>query len=148
MGRPRIMLLNGPNMSSLGHREPEVYGTASLGQLETLLCEAAEGLGIDLETLQTDSEGGMVSAIGRAARDCHGLVINPCAYSHYSIAVLDALRAFDGPVAEVHLSNVHARERYRRRLLTAEAADLVICGAGADGYRLALEHLARKIAEA
>jgi 3-dehydroquinate dehydratase-2 len=142
------MLLNGPNMASLGRREPEVYGTTSLGRLEERLCDAAEELGLELETLQTDSEGGMVSAIGRASRDCAGLIINPCAYSHYSIAVLDALRAFPGPVAEVHLSNVHAREQYRRRLLTAEAADAVICGAGADGYRMALEHLAARIAEA
>jgi len=148
MGPHRIMLLNGPNMAALGEREPEVYGSSSLASLEEELCGRAEKLGLVLESLQTDSEGGMVAAIGRARRDHRALIVNPGAYSHYSIAVLDAMRAFPGPVVEVHISNVHAREAYRRRLLTAEAADVVICGAGADGYRLALEHLARQLAEA
>jgi 3-dehydroquinate dehydratase-2 len=142
------MLLNGPNMAALGHREPEHYGTTTLAGLEEELVRRAEELGLSLEPLQTDSEGGMVAAIGRA-RDSHqALMVNPGAYSHYSIAVLDAMRSFPGPIAEVHLSNVHAREAYRKRLLTAEAADIVICGAGPDGYRLALEHLARQLAEA
>lgn len=148
MGPRRVMLLNGPNMAALGDREPEVYGSSSLASLEEELCSRADGLGLVLEPLQTDSEGGMVAAIGRARKGHSALIVNPGAYSHYSIAVLDAMRAFPGPVVEVHISNVHAREPYRRRLLTAEAADVVICGAGADGYRLALEHLARQLAEA
>jgi len=148
MGPPRVMFLNGPNMAALGEREPEVYGSYSLASLEEELCSRAEELGLVLEPLQTDSEGGMVAAIGRARKDHRALIVNPGAYSHYSIAILDAMRAFPGPVVEVHISNVHAREPYRRRLLTAEAADVVICGAGGDGYRLALEHLARQLAEA
>ncbi len=148
MGPPRIMLLNGPNLAALGEREPEHYGTTGLAGLEEDLCGRADELGLRLEPLQTDSEGDMVAAIGRARHDHRALIINPGAYSHYSIAILDAMRAFAGPIVEVHISNVHAREPYRRRLLTAEAADAVICGAGTDGYRLALEHLAGQLAEA
>ena len=148
MGPNRVLLLNGPNLSLLGQREPRHYGTVSLADLEREMAVLAEGLGLELETLQTDSEGAMVSAIGRARSQHQALIVNPGGYSHYSVAVLDAMRSFPGPIAEVHLSNVHAREPYRRKLLTAQAADLVICGGGVDGYRLALEHLSRKLAEA
>ncbi len=133
-----IALINGPNLALLGRREPEIYGDETLAGIVSRLSAEAEGLGVRLSAFQSDVEGELVRAVGEAGERGGGLIINPGAYSHGSIAILDALNAFPGPVIEVHISNVHRREPFRRRLVTAMGADAVISGAGPMGYSLAL----------
>jgi 3-dehydroquinate dehydratase II len=134
-------VINGPNMGELGTREPEIYGTLSHDGLVDRLGKKAEEMGFGLDYFQSDVEGELVAAINSASRESSGLVINPAAYSHYSVAILDAMRAFQGPVVEVHISNVFSRESCRSRLVTAGGADAVITGAGVEGYEHALEIL-------
>ena len=142
-GRPLVAVINGPGLAHLGAREPDVYGHLTQDDLRKALETRAGQLGLEIELGQYDSEGDLVSAIWALKnRDVASLLINPAAYSHYSIAVLDALRAFDGPVVEIHLSQVFRREEYRRQLVTAEAADAVISGMGFQGYVLALDYIA------
>ncbi len=133
-----ITVLNGPNLASLGTREPEVYGSETLESINEGLRTQALELGASVESFQYDSEGELAGAIAKAALRGGALIINPGAYSHTSIAVMDAMKAFPGPVIEVHISNVHGREPFRHRLITAMGADSVISGAGAMGYSLAL----------
>jgi 3-dehydroquinate dehydratase-2 len=131
----RVLILNGPNLNLLGTREPEVYGRATLADVEAML----DGLDLaDLTFLQSNHEGALVDAIQDARGAQDGIVINPGAYTHTSIAILDALNAFDGPVAEVHLSQVHRREPFRRHSYVSARADAVIAGMGAEGYAAAL----------
>jgi 3-dehydroquinate dehydratase-2 len=132
------MVLNGPNLNLLGTREPEIYGTGTLDDLETLCAETAEGLGIGIEFRQSNIEGELISWIHEARTSAAGLIINPAAYSHTSIAIMDALAALDIPVIEVHLSNIHKRESFRHHSYVSSVADGVICGLGFAGYRLAL----------
>jgi 3-dehydroquinate dehydratase-2 len=138
MANALIMVLNGPNLNLLGAREPEVYGTGTLDDLETLCAETAEGLGIGIEFRQSNLEGELIAWIHEARGRAAGLIINPAAYSHTSIAIMDALAALDIPVIEVHLSNIHKRESFRHHSYVSGAADGVICGLGFAGYRLAL----------
>jgi 3-dehydroquinate dehydratase-2 len=139
-GVATIHVLNGPNLNLLGEREPEIYGTATLADVERAcraLCEAA---GVNLEFSQTNSESMLVDQI-QAARKSRGIVINPAGCS-YSIPVLDALKACSAPIVEVHISNIHARaESWRAETLTTAAAVGVISGLGVDGYELALQFL-------
>ena len=132
------MVLNGPNLNLLGQREPEIYGTGTLDELETLCAETAEGLGIGVEFRQSNLEGELISWIHEARSHAAGLIINPAAYSHTSIALMDALLTLDIPIIEVHLSNIHKREAFRQHSYISNAADGVICGLGFAGYRLAL----------
>jgi len=134
-----ITVINGPNLGLLGTREPGVYGSASEESLIGLLEERAAVHGLIVEYIQSDIEGEIVAAIGSAGRTSIGLVINPAAYSHYSIAIMDAMKAFPGPVAEVHISQVFARDPIRRQLLTARAADTVVIGAGLRSYIHAMD---------
>jgi len=138
MANALIMVLNGPNLNLLGTREPEVYGTGTLDDLETLCAETAEGLGLGIEVRQSNLEGELIGWIHEARGRAAGLVINPAAYSHTSIAIMDALAALDIPVIEVHLSNIHQRESFRHHSYVSGVADGVICGLGFAGYRLAL----------
>jgi 3-dehydroquinate dehydratase-2 len=138
MANALIMVLNGPNLNLLGTREPEIYGTGTLDDLETLCAETAEGLGIGIEFRQSNIEGELISWIHEARTSAAGLIINPAAYSHTSIAIMDALAALDIPVIEVHLSNIHKRESFRHHSYVSSVADGVICGLGFAGYRLAL----------
>lgn len=133
-----IALINGPNLSALGRREPGIYGHETLQEIVARMGVEASGLGARITPVQADGEGEVVSAVNAAAGRGGALIINPGAFSHSSLAITDAMSAFPGPVIEVHLSNVHAREQFRRRLITATAADAVISGAGAMGYSLAL----------
>lgn len=137
--KPSVLVLDGPNLGALGRREPEVYGQESHDDLVRSIVAWAGELGLSLETAQHDDEGGMIGAIWRASGRLDALIVNPGGYSHSSIAVQDAMEGFDGPVIEVHLSQVMAREPERRVLVTARAADVLICGAGPAGYRLAME---------
>lgn len=143
---PKVLILNGPNLNLLGTREPEVYGTTTLADIEAACHERAKALKIRLECRQSNSEGQLVDWIQEARGSAQGIVLNPGAYTHTSVALLDALRAVDLPVVEVHLSNIHAREAFRRHSYVAQGADGVICGFGARGYLLALDGMAGLLA--
>ena len=138
----RVLVLNGPNLGSLGRREPEVYGTRTLADLEGLLTARAAGLGIQLHCLQSNHEGQLIDWIEREAVGTDAIIVNPGALSHTSLALADALRGSAKPVIEVHISNVFAREPERHRMVTAAAAKGVISGLGFDGYLLALNFVA------
>jgi len=135
---PRVFVLNGVNLGTLGHRRPEVYGTLTLNDIERLLKD--EFSGVEFEFRQTDHEGEMVGFI-REAAEASGLVINPGAWTHYSYALHDALEAVDIPKVEVHLSNVHAREVWRRRSVVSAVVHAVVAGMGVDGYRAAVAYV-------
>ncbi len=137
--RPSVLVVDGPSLGALGRRDPAQYGTATYRELTASVKAWADDLGMDVESIQSDSEGGIVSAVWAASGRLDALVINPGGYAHGSMAIRDAMEGFDGPVIEVHLSQVMAREPERRILVTARAADVLICGAGTAGYRLALE---------
>lgn len=135
----RIFVINGPNLNMLGTRQPEIYGSDTLADIEKGCREKAAALGLDVEFFQSNHEGEIVSAIQRARGCFDAVVINPAAYSHTSVAIMDALLACDMPVVEVHLSNIHRREEFRHFSYVSKAADGVICGFGKQGYLLALE---------
>jgi 3-dehydroquinate dehydratase II len=139
----RIAVLNGPNLNLLGVREPQTYGRETLADIEEACLERAALLGISLDFRQSNLEGQLVDWIQQARETADGIVINAGAYSHTSIAILDALRAADLPVIEVHLSNIFRREAYRHHSYVSEAAQGVICGLGGHGYELALDAMAR-----
>jgi len=136
-----ILVLNGPNLSTLGRREPEVYGTKTLADLESLLTGRAKELGVQLRFRQSNHEGQLIDWIETEPSDA--IIINPGALSHYSLVLADALRGSGKPVVEVHISNVFRREPERHRMVTAAAAKGVISGLGFDGYMAALDYLAR-----
>ncbi|WP_267421642.1 MULTISPECIES: type II 3-dehydroquinate dehydratase [unclassified Curtobacterium] len=138
----RILVLNGPNLDILGRRDPEQYGTVTLADIEGIVRAEAEihGLGVDFR--QTNREGELVEWLHEALDDFDGVVINPAAYAHTSVALHDAVEALSVPVVEVHISNTWKREPFRHVDHVATAATAVIAGAGADGYRLAVAHLA------
>jgi len=141
----RILVINGPNLNMLGVRQPEIYGSLTLADVEALCLETARDLAMTLTFRQSNAEGDLVTWI-QDARDSHdGIALNAGAYTHTSIAILDAIKACGRPVVEIHLSNIHAREDFRHRSYVALAARGAICGFGADGYRLALLALDRII---
>jgi 3-dehydroquinate dehydratase II len=141
----RILLLNGPNLASLGEREPDVYGSVTLAQIEGAVRERATSLGLEVRCEQTNHEGAMVDLLEAERGRSAGCIVNPGGLTHTSVVLADALRGFDGPVVEVHLSNILAREPFRRVSLSAEAAVAVISGLGVHGYVLAVEGLAKLI---
>ena len=128
-----IYILNGPNLNLLGKRQPEIYGSDTLEDVERL-CAAAAADGFDIRLLQSNYEGQIVDWIQEAREAACGIVINPAALSHTSVAVLDALNTFDGPVIEVHISQIHKREPFRHHSYVSHRADGVIAGLGVDGY--------------
>jgi 3-dehydroquinate dehydratase II len=136
-----VLVLNGPNLGTLGRREPEVYGTKTLADLETVLTTRAKELGVELRCRQSNHEGQLIDWIETDGAASDAIIINPGALSHYSLALADALRGSGKPVVEVHISNVFAREPERHRMVTAAAAKGVISGLGFDGYLAALEYL-------
>ena len=137
-----VLVLNGPNLNLLGARQPHIYGRETLADIEALCRRAGESLGLAVECRQSNGEGELIGWIQRARGARDGLLINAGGYSHTSIAIMDALLAFEGPVVEVHMSNIQAREEFRRHSRVSPAADGVICGFGAAGYRLGLDALA------
>lgn len=141
----KILLLNGPNLNLLGDREPEIYGATTLADIEAALARRAEAAGAGLESFQTNHEGQMIERIHAARMAADGLIINPAAWTHTSVALLDALNAFAGPVAEVHLSNVHKREAFRHHSYVSRRADGVIAGLGALGYAAALDFVIQRL---
>lgn len=145
MADPIIYILNGPNLNLLGAREPEVYGTATLQDIEAAAKTHAAALGLIVDFRQTNHEGTLVDWVQEAGVKADGLIVNPAAYTHTSIALHDALRAVAPPKIELHLSNVHAREPFRRLSYASPAVTGVICGFGASGYLLALDAIRRLI---
>jgi 3-dehydroquinate dehydratase-2 len=140
----RVVVVNGPNLNLLGRREPEIYGTKSLEDLNQLVRARAGRLGLEVSLFQSNDEGAIIDFLQQHAPGSAGIVINPGALSHYSLALYDCLQALALPVVEVHLSNIHAREEFRSRSVTARAARGVITGLGFVGYELALEFLAEQ----
>ena len=144
---PQVAVLNGPNLNLLGLRQPDIYGSATLDDVESLCAETAERAGLAIDFRQTNAEGELIGWVqdcrGRAA----GIVINPAGYSHTSVALMDALLAVELPVIEVHLSNIHRREEFRRHSYVSRAATGVICGLGMRGYGLALSAMADLLLE-
>ena len=141
----RILLLNGPNLNLLGERQPEIYGSATLADIENGIKAAAAEHGIEVRCVQSNHEGAMIDALQGARADCDGIIFNPAGYGHTSVALRDALIATDLPAVEVHLSNLARRESFRHHTLTADVAIGQICGFGADGYQLALTALTRHL---
>ena len=144
MTMKKFLVLNGPNINMLGIREPGVYGTGSYKDLETLVRKTARELKVQVTLKQSNSEGELVTWIQQAYGKYDGIVINPAAYTHYSIALLDALKAVKLPAIEVHISNVHQREEFRHHSVTAPACVGQIVGLGLTGYALALRYLAAR----
>ena len=134
-----VLILNGPNLNLLGTREPEVYGTTTLADIETACRERAGALGIEIDFRQSNGEGELVDWIQEAGGKFEAVILNAGAYTHTSIAILDALKGCQLPVIEVHLSNIFQREEFRHTSYVSQAATGVICGFGAEGYLLALD---------
>ena len=147
MTERRLLLVNGPNLNLLGTRQPEVYGSTTLAQIEARVAEVAAASGLDVRAVQSNHEGVLIDAIHGARTDCAGIVINPAAYSHTSVAIADALRSVELPVAEVHLSNIHAREEFRHHSYVSAVADMVVAGAGPLGYETAVQYLAGRLSQ-
>ena len=141
MPRPVIAVVNGPNLNLLGEREPALYGSESLAEIERRCVTRADALGLDVDFRQSNHEGGLVTMV-QELRHSAGMVINAGAYTHTSIAIRDALALVTGPIIEVHLSNVHAREAFRRRSYISDVATGVIVGCGSLGYELAVTAIA------
>ncbi|HBA88911.1 MAG TPA: type II 3-dehydroquinate dehydratase [Geobacter sp.] len=141
----RILVLHGPNLNLLGTREPGVYGHTTLQGINEALTALAKELPVELRIVQSNSEGALVDAIQGAIADCDGILINPAAYTHTSVAIRDAIAATGLPAVEVHLSNVHAREPFRSHSYIAPIAVGQICGFGPDSYLLGLRALAGRL---
>jgi 3-dehydroquinate dehydratase II len=141
-----VYVLNGPNLNLLGSREPEIYGSATLAEVEKLCRATAKEHGLAVEFRQSNHEGEIIDWIQEArSKKAAGMVINPAGYGHTSVAILDALAALEVPVIEVHISNIHARESFRRRTYVSQIARAVLCGFGIHGYALAIDGLAALI---
>ncbi len=141
-----IFLLNGPNLNLLGKRQPEIYGRETLADVEAAAAALAVDLGLTLRCHQSNWQGQLIDWIHQARDEGAGIIINPGAFTHTSVAILDALNAFEGPVLEVHISNVHKRESFRHHSYVSLRADGVIAGFGTEGYLLALRRMASLLA--
>jgi 3-dehydroquinate dehydratase-2 len=143
--KPLVFVLNGPNLNMLGSREPEVYGRETLADIEALCREVGREIGVEIDFRQTNHEGVLVDWIQEARGKAAGIVLNPGAYTHTSIAIHDAIRVAETPVVELHLTNVFARESFRRHSFVSPVARGVVCGFGARGYEWALRALAEAV---
>ena len=140
----KVVVVHGPNLNLLGKREPHIYGTRSLDDLNEIVRKKATALGLEATTFQSNHEGELIDFLQKEGPGSVGVVINPGALSHYSLALYDCLQALGLPVVEVHISNIHAREEFRSKSVTARAAKGMITGLGFKGYELALEFLAEE----
>ena len=145
MAGATVLVINGPNLNLLGVREPATYGRETLADIEEACLERAAELDLTVDFRQSNHEGQLVDWIQEARESADGIILNAGGYTHTSIAILDALKASELPVIEVHLSNIHRRESFRRHSYVSEVAQGVICGLGAHGYLLALEAMARLV---
>ena len=137
-----VYVLNGPNFNLLGKRQPEIYGSETLADVEANCAAMAADLGLEVKCRQSNHEGQIIDWIHDSREEAAAIIINPAAYSHTSVAILDALNTFEGPVIEVHLSNIHKRDEFRRHSYASLRADGVIAGCGTDGYLFALRRVA------
>jgi 3-dehydroquinate dehydratase-2 len=135
----RLMVLNGPNLNLLGVREPEIYGSTTLAAIKASCEELAESAGARLSFHQSNHEGVLVDLIQAARQDADAIIVNPAAYSFTSIAMFDALKTFEGPIIEVHISNIHARDELHRHSKLSSAVKAVVCGLGPYGYIIAMQ---------
>lgn len=135
----RVNILNGPNLNLLGTREPHIYGRVTLAEVEASCRERAAALGVALQFHQSNHEGVLVDLIQAARTDADAIIINPAGYSFRSVALVDAMKIFEGPIIELHVSNIHARDELHRHSITSGAATAVICGLGTLGYVVALD---------
>ena len=136
-----IYIINGPNLNLLGQREPKIYGSNTLKDVEDICIKIANNANIKINFLQSNAEHEIINWIHNAREEASGLIINPAAYSHTSIAILDALTLFDKPIIEVHISNIHKREVFRHNSYVSQKSTAVIAGFGIDGYKIALEKM-------
>lgn len=139
----RVKILNGPNLNLLGVREPHIYGHTTLDQIRSNCEETAREMRISVAFMQSNYEGQLVEWIQEARQDADAIILNPAGYSFHSVAIFDALKAFEGPIVELHLSNIHARDELHRHSIISRAATGVICGFGAAGYPLAMAAVVR-----
>ncbi len=139
---PLVAVLNGPNMNMLGLRQPELYGAATLDDVESLCAETAEALDVAIDFRQTNHEGELVTWVQEFRRTASGIIINPAGYTTTSVALMDALLASELPIIEVHVTNIYRREEFRQHSFVSRVADGVICGLGIRGYALALSAMA------
>lgn len=146
MSERRLLLVNGPNLNLLGTREPELYGTQTLLDAVRIATDAAAAHGFEVRSLQSNHEGVLIDAIHAAREDCAGIVINPGGLTHTSVALRDALTGVQLPFAEIHVTDVHAREEFRHFSYLADVAAVRVIGEGVDGYRTAVERLITTIA--
>lgn len=144
---PLVAVLNGPNLNMLGLRQPALYGSATLDDVEALCAETGERLGLAIDFRQTNGEGELISWVQECRDRAAGIVINPAGYSHTSVALMDALLSVELPVVEVHITNIHRREAFRHHSYVSQAATGVICGLGIRGYALALQAMLDLIEE-
>lgn len=138
----KLLILNGPNLNMLGKRQPEIYGSETLNALEQKISERAQKLKLEVTCFQSNSESDLIDRIQKASENTDWIIINPAAYTHTSIAIRDALLATGIPVLEVHISNIHTREEFRRKSFVSGIAKGVIAGLGTQGYLAALEYIA------
>ena len=141
----KILVIHGPNLNMLGEREPHIYGHQSLDEINRELKDRGGQLGIEVEAFQSNHEGEIVDRIQQALDNCDGIIINPAAYTHTSVAIRDALAMLDIPLIEIHLSNINKRESFRHQSMIADIVAARIAGFGSQGYRLALEGMAGMI---
>jgi 3-dehydroquinate dehydratase-2 len=145
---PRVVVINGPNLNRLGRREPGIYGTTTLVEIEQMVVDRGAQLGWEVETYQSNHEGDLIDRVHRAADEgADGLILNPGALTHYSYALLDALQSVQLPAVEVHISNIDEREGWRRKSVTGEACVGIIKGKGPQGYVEALEMLSQRVTQ-
>lgn len=145
MSKP-ILILNGPNLNLLGTREPEIYGSTTLPEVEEMCRARAATVGVEISFRQSNHEGVLVDWIHEAINGADGIIINPAAFTHTSVAILDALKNIKAPIIELHISNPHQREEFRHRSFVTPVATATICGLGVDGYPIAVEAMSRLIA--
>jgi 3-dehydroquinate dehydratase-2 len=141
----KILVIHGPNLNMLGKREPDVYGSAGLDDINAGLVERAQSVGVELELFQSNHEGQIVDKIQAAPGSCAAVIINPAAFTHTSVAIRDALLLLEVPIIEIHISNIYKREPFRHKSLVTDIATGQICGLGPHGYLLALEAAAKLI---
>tara|TARA_Y100000590_G_scaffold469704_1_gene659196 strand:+ start:256 stop:693 length:438 start_codon:yes stop_codon:yes gene_type:complete len=141
----KIIIINGPNLNVLGNREKSVYGKSTLEDIEKICIKKSKELNLECFFCQSNNEGELINFIHTTQSDYDGLIINPAAFTHTSVALLDALRAIDKPKIEIHLSNIYNREEYRKKSITSEGVNGIICGFGSLSYTLAIEAISKII---